>query len=187
MVWPLGLAYRALQADTDGGLSVGRMGVAMLTDALAGLASSGGTALVTAMATDGWKDLKPRFARLLGRGKAKRTEIAAARLEQSRTVLAWLSGPALARARAEQEIIWRTRLGDMLEEHPGTEKVLRSLVAEVQAQLVGSVGPVQSVGPVVQQMVPRADESYVFGNRVDGSRLDHAYQGKREPDHRTSE
>jgi hypothetical protein len=31
------------------------------------------------------------------------------------------------------------------------------------------------------------DESYVFGNRVAGSELDRAYQGRREPDHRTSE
>ncbi len=28
---------------------------------------------------------------------------------------------------------------------------------------------------------------YVFGNRVAESGLDRAYQGKREPDHRTSE
>ena len=28
---------------------------------------------------------------------------------------------------------------------------------------------------------------YVFGNRVAGSSLDRVYQGKREPDHRTSE
>ena len=30
-------------------------------------------------------------------------------------------------------------------------------------------------------------DPYVFGNRVAGSGLDRAYQGKREPDHRTSE
>ena len=29
--------------------------------------------------------------------------------------------------------------------------------------------------------------AYVFGNRVAESGLDRAYQGKREPDHRTSE
>ena len=32
-----------------------------------------------------------------------------------------------------------------------------------------------------------ADQPYVFGNRVAGSKLDRVYQGKREPDHRTSE
>jgi len=32
-----------------------------------------------------------------------------------------------------------------------------------------------------------ASLAYVFGNRVAGSRLDRTYQGKREPDHRTSE
>ena len=30
-------------------------------------------------------------------------------------------------------------------------------------------------------------QTYVFGNRVAGSKLNRVYQGKREPDHRTSE
>ena len=31
------------------------------------------------------------------------------------------------------------------------------------------------------------NREYVFGNRVAGGELDRVYQGKREPDHRTSE
>ena len=115
----------------------------MLTEALTALASTGGTALVTAMVTDSWEGVKARFARLFGRGDARQAEAAAGRLEQSRAVLAGLSGPELDRARAEQEVIWRTRLGDLLEQEPAAEQELRALVAEVQAQVVGSAGRVE--------------------------------------------
>jgi hypothetical protein len=115
----------------------------MLTEALAALASAGGTALVTAMVTDGWERVKARFARLLGRGDVKQAEVAAGQLEQSRAVLTGLSGPDLDRARAEQEIIWRTRLGDLLEQDPAAEQELRPLVAEVQAQVISSAGRVE--------------------------------------------
>jgi hypothetical protein len=115
----------------------------MLTDALTALASMGGSALVTAMVTDGWEGMKARFARMFGRGDAKRAEVAAGRLEQSQAVLAGLSGPDLERARTEQEIMWRTRLADLLEQDPSAEQELRTLVAEVQAQVAGSVGRVE--------------------------------------------
>ena len=114
----------------------------MLTEALTALASTGGTALVTAMVTDSWEGMKARFARLFGRGDTA-AGAAAGRLEQSRAALAGLSGPDLERARAEQEIIWRTRLGDLLEQDPAAEQELRALVAEVQAQVVGSSGRVE--------------------------------------------
>jgi hypothetical protein len=115
----------------------------MLTEALAALASAGGTALVAAMVTDGWEATKARFARLLGRGDTKRAEAAAARLEESRAALAGSPGRGLERARAEQEVAWRTRLADLLEHDPGAEGELRVLVAEVQAQVLGSAGRVE--------------------------------------------
>ena len=115
----------------------------MLTEALAALASTGGVALVTAMVTDGWDDVKGKFARLFGRGKAREAEAAVARLEQSRSALAGLSGADLERARAEQEVVWRTRLVDLLEQDPAAETELRRLVSEVQAQVARSAGPVQ--------------------------------------------
>ena len=115
----------------------------MLTEALTALASTGGTALVTAMVTDGWEGVRARFARLFGRGDAQQAEAAAGRLDQSRAVLAGLSGPDLERALAEQQVIWRTCLGDLLEQDPGAEQEVRSLVAEIQAQVTGSAGPVQ--------------------------------------------
>jgi hypothetical protein len=117
-------------------------GVRVLAEALVALASTGGTAVVTAMATDSWEGLKARFARLLGRGDVKETEAVAARLEQSREKLAGASGRGMRRAQAEQEIAWRTRLEDLLENNPDSAKELEALVAEVQAQVIGSAGRV---------------------------------------------
>lgn len=113
----------------------------MLTAALETLASTGGTAVVTAMVTDGWEGVRARVARLFGRGDSAQAE-AAGRLEQSRAALAGLSGADLDRVRAEQELMWRTRLGDLLEQDPSVEPELRAVVAQVQAQVAGSAGPV---------------------------------------------
>jgi hypothetical protein len=106
----------------------------MLGEAAAELATAGGTALVTAMVTDGWEGVKARFARLLGRGDAKEVARATARLEEGQALLAMLAGRELERARTEQELAWRVRLGDLLEREPGAEDELRSLIAEVRAQ-----------------------------------------------------
>jgi hypothetical protein len=114
----------------------------MLTEALTALASTGGTAVVTAMATDSWEGVKARFARLLGRGDAKKTDAAAARLEQSRAVVVGSPGPGLERVWAEQEVAWRTRLEDLLENSPGAEQELRTVVADVQALVIRSAGRV---------------------------------------------
>lgn len=114
----------------------------MVVAELAVLAAAGGTALVNAMVTDGWEGVRKRFARLLGRGDEKETEAAAARLEKSHGMLSGLSGADLERAQAEQAIVWRTRLGDLLENHPDAEDELRRLVADVQAQVISSSGPV---------------------------------------------
>ena len=122
-----------------------------MAEALAALASTGGTALVTAMVTDGWEDVKGKFARLFGRGKVEEAEVAAARLGQSRTALAGLSGADLERARAEQEVVWRTRLGDLLEQDAAAETELRRLVTEVQAQVAGSAGPVHQQAAAYDQ------------------------------------
>lgn len=114
----------------------------MLAEALAALASTGGTALVTAMVTDSWESIKGRVARLLGRGDAKQTEAAQDRLELSRAALDGLADAELDRVRAEQEIVWRTRLADLLEAHPQAADELRTLIGAIQAQAVHSAGPV---------------------------------------------
>jgi hypothetical protein len=109
-------------------------GAGVLGEAAAELAAVGGTALVTAMVTDGWENFKARFARLLGRGHAEETEVVGVRLDESQAMLLGLAGADLERARVEQQLVWRVRLGDVLERHPGAENELRSLVAEIEAR-----------------------------------------------------
>jgi hypothetical protein len=115
----------------------------MLAEALAALASAGGTALVSAMVTDGWEGVKHRVARLLGRGDPKATSDVLARLDESRAQVAGRSGADLEQAHAEQAVVWQAWLGDLLESHPEAEGGLRALLAEVQAQLIGSAGRVE--------------------------------------------
>jgi hypothetical protein len=106
----------------------------MLGEAAAELAATGGTALVTAMVTDGWEAVKARLARLLGRGDAKEVDRAAARLDEGRALLAVLAGRELQQARKEQELAWRVRLGDLLERQPDAESELRSLLVEMEGR-----------------------------------------------------
>jgi hypothetical protein len=115
----------------------------MLAEALVALASTGGNALVTAMVTDGWEGMRTRIARLFGRGEKKETEATLERLDQSRAMLAGLAGAKLARVRAEQEIVWRTRVGDLLERDPAVADELGVLVAQIHAQSIGSAGRVE--------------------------------------------
>jgi hypothetical protein len=115
----------------------------VLTEAVTALASAGGSALATAMVTGGCEGVQARFADLFGRGDAKQADRAAGWLEQSWAALAGLSGPGLEWAQVEQEIIWRTRLGDLLEQDPDAETELRALVAQVQAQVISSGGQVE--------------------------------------------
>jgi hypothetical protein len=95
------------------------------------------------MVTDGWEGIKARFAHVLGRGHAAEIDVAEARLNQSRAALEGLSGPDLERAQAEQEIVWRTRLADLLEQDPSAEAELRDLITQTQRQVLRVDGQVE--------------------------------------------
>lgn len=142
---------------------------------LAALATAGGNALVAAMATDGWEVIKKQFARLLGQGGKKETETAVARLEEARKSLAGLSGAELERAQAEQEVAWRTRLVDLLENAPTAATELRVLVGEIQANLTGS-------GDLVEQRVTAFDHAQI-ANQGQGVQTNFfGGQGEHSPD-----
>jgi hypothetical protein len=100
----------------------------MMDEALAALASAGGTALVTAMVTDGWEDLRGRFAQLLGRGDAKAEATVLGHLDESRTALAVAGGDP-----GQIAVVWKTRLENFLEHDLAAAEELRVLIAEAQA------------------------------------------------------
>jgi hypothetical protein len=106
-----------------------------MLDALIALAALAGNTVVAAATTDAWEACRRGFVRLLGRGDARKTGLAEQRLAETRNQLTTTTGADLERAQAAHEAQWVTRLTDLLEEDPGVEAELRSLVEEIRAQL----------------------------------------------------
>jgi hypothetical protein len=110
-----------------------------MLEALIALAALAGNTVVTAATTDAWEAARRKFARMLGRGDAKKEQLADKRLEETRQQLASVSGQELEKARADLAKAWQVRMADLLEEDPGVEAELRALVEEVRAQLPAGV------------------------------------------------
>jgi hypothetical protein len=110
-----------------------------MLEALVALAALAGNTVVAAAATDAWEACRRGFVRLMGRGDAKKAELAEQRLAETHNQLTTAAAADLERVRAAQEAQWATRLTDLLEEDPGVEAELRSLVEEIRAQLPAGV------------------------------------------------
>ncbi len=109
-------------------------------DVLMALAQFAGQTVAQAAITDVWESVRGRFARLLGRGDARKTEVAEGWLAQTRDQLTAAPGAELEQARQALAERWAGRFADLLDEDPGIEAELRALVEEVAAQLpAGSV------------------------------------------------
>lgn len=104
-------------------------------DVLVALAQFAGQTVAGAAVTDVWEAVRGRFARLLGRGDARRTQVADQWLAQTRQQLTAAAGAELAQAREAAAERWVSRFADLLDEDPGVEEELRALVQEVAAQL----------------------------------------------------
>ena len=104
----------------------------MLTEALAALAASGGTALVAAAATDAWQSARAGFAGLLGRA-GWHQELVESRLDRTAAEVERAAEPDVVRDRLLPD--WQVRLSDLLEERPELAADLRELTSRVQAQL----------------------------------------------------
>src|SRR5215469_15425258 len=117
-------------------LQSGRKGVReMPGEVLVALAQWAGQTVAAAAVTDVWESARGKFARLLGRGDARKTEVAQRWLAETREQLTALEDADLDRARAAQAQRWQGRFADLLDEDPGAEADLRALVAEVAAAL----------------------------------------------------
>jgi hypothetical protein len=142
----------------------------MLGEALTALASMGGTALVTAMVTDGWESLRERLARLLGRGDAKVEAAELERLDEARAALA-SAGENAELIRRELTVAWKARLEDFLEREPGAADELRALVADAQvANAAGGVQVNAAAYDQAQQAVQgQGTMTVTFGGRLGSS------------------
>jgi hypothetical protein len=104
-------------------------------DVLMTLAQFAGQAVAAAAVTDVWEAVRGRFARLLGRGDARKAQVVEQWLAQTQQQLAGTSGSGLERIRAAAAERWAGRFADLLDEDPGMEVELRALVEEVAARL----------------------------------------------------
>jgi len=104
-------------------------------DVLMAVAQFAGQTVAGAAITDVWEAVRGRFARLLGRGDARKTQVAEQWLAQTRQQLTTAPGSELEQARRAQAERWAGRFADLLDEDPGIEAELRALVEEVAAQL----------------------------------------------------
>ena len=104
-------------------------------DVLMALAQFAGQTVAGAAITDMWEAVRGRFARLLGRGDARKTEVAEQWLAQTYDQLTTTAGAEVERVREAQADRWAGRFADLMDEDPGVEAELRALVEEVAAQL----------------------------------------------------
>ena len=103
------------------------------------LAQRAGQTVAAAAVTDMWESARRKFARLLGRGEARKTEVAERWLAETHQHLIAVEGADLDRARAAQAQRWEGRFADLLDEDPAAEADLRSLVEEIAAALPAGV------------------------------------------------
>ena len=105
-------------------------------DVLLALAQFAGQTVAAAAITDVWESVRGRFAQLLGRGNARKTEVAAGWLTQTHEQLTAAGGPeAVEKAQQAAAERWADRFSDLLDEDPSVEAALRALAEEVAARL----------------------------------------------------
>ena len=107
----------------------------MLAESLLALTALAGQTVVDVAATDGWETAERGYAKLLGRGNAKQTQLAERWLEETREQLARGAGADKELIRTALAGRWAGRWADLLEENPDAEAELRALVDEIQATL----------------------------------------------------
>ncbi|MFJ1796412.1 hypothetical protein [Kitasatospora griseola] len=104
----------------------------MVGTELAELAASGATALVGAVATDLWGQVRDRVGRLLTRGRESRVEAARIELAYAEVLDAEENGRPEIRETVRQD--WEHRLLTVLRDDPTAVAELRALLDEIAPQ-----------------------------------------------------
>ncbi len=125
----------------------------MDADWLVQLATSGATTLVTAAATELWKDTRQGFLRMLGRGDSRREELAGQRLDALAEAVQQAPEAQRDAVRRQQAQMWQTRLADLLQEDPEMAHGLQELIAGMQ----------QRQSAASQQWVSAGRDAFVAG------------------------
>ncbi|MEW2378821.1 hypothetical protein AB0883_22350 [Micromonospora sp. NPDC047812] len=124
----------------------------------AGLAAVASAALIQAMASDVWLNVKDHAARILGRDETESVTRADRVLEDSRERVFTASPERRDAASTLEAARWEGRLQARLEEDPGFAVAIRELIAAVRA---AGEGVDQST--TVQQNVTAGRDSYTAG------------------------
>jgi hypothetical protein len=103
------------------------------------LAQFAGQTVAAAAITDVWESARGRLARLVGRGDARKTQVAEQWLDETHEQLTALPASELEPAKEAQAQRWTDRFADLLDTDPGIAAELRSLVEEIAAQLPAPV------------------------------------------------
>jgi hypothetical protein len=143
----------------------------MSADELVALAQFAGQAVAAAAVTDVWEAARSQFARLLGRGDARREDAAERWLDQTHQHLgATAPGADLKRVQAAQAQRWAGRFADLLDEDPEVEAELRVLVEAVAAQLpAGAVSATDHSVAAGRDLSISASGGGVAAGVIDGS------------------
>jgi hypothetical protein len=104
-------------------------------DVVMTLAQFAGQTVAAAAITDLWESVRGQFARLLGRGDARKTEVAEGWLAQTRAQLAAAGPGSVAHVQQTAAERWASRFSDLLDEDPSVADGLRALAEEVSALL----------------------------------------------------
>ncbi|MFY1594287.1 hypothetical protein [Micromonospora sp. WMMD737] len=135
----------------------------------AGLAAAASAALIQAMASDVWLNVKEHAARILGRDGTESVARADRVLEDSRERMLAASPDRRDTASALEAARWEGRLQARLEEDPGFAVAVRDLVAAVRA-----AGGGVDLSTAVQQNVTAGRDSYTAGRDLTVGRPDRA-------------
>jgi hypothetical protein len=101
------------------------------------LAGAAAGALVTAVDTEQWPDLRARVAAVVAPGLS---DLVSARLDEARRRLVAVPRVRLDLARSEFATEWRGSIHAMLGEHPEAAGPLRAVLAEVSPDLPRTAG-----------------------------------------------
>jgi hypothetical protein len=108
-------------------------------EVLMALAQWAGQTVAAAAVTDVWETARHKVARLLGRGDSKKTEAVERWLDQTHQQLTAAQAADLEPVQAAAAQRWEGRFADLLDEDPGVEADLRTVVNEISAQLPAGV------------------------------------------------
>jgi tetratricopeptide repeat protein len=110
-------------------------GARSLGGSLVTLAALAGRTVVDAAAADEWETAQRRFARILGRGDAEQTRLVELHLKETHEKLIGAVEKDVGLVRTALGVGWTAWLLNFLEENPGTEADLQTLVQEIQSVL----------------------------------------------------